>query len=110
MTSKINIKEKNGKYNIDFDLDINDGDISLANTIRRNILSDVETYAFEEIDIKENTSIMNNDMLRHRIELIPIIYDLKENHNVSKEISVNTFQNLNEKYKSNGSHTILTII
>jgi DNA-directed RNA polymerase subunit D len=78
MTSKINIKGKT-KYNIDFDLDINDGDISLANTFRRNILSDVETYAFEEIDIKENTSIMNNDMLRHRIELIPIIYDLKEN-------------------------------
>ena len=38
------------------------------------------------------------------------IYDLKENHNVSKEISVNTFENLNEKYKSNGSHTILTVI
>ena len=38
------------------------------------------------------------------------IYDLKENLNESLEISSSTFHNLNKKYKSNGSHTILTVI
>jgi DNA-directed RNA polymerase alpha subunit len=74
-----NLKQSKDKYSLNFNIDINDGDLSLANSLRRTILSDVETYAFDEINITKNTGVMNNDFLKSRIELIPIIYNFKDN-------------------------------
>lgn len=74
-----NIKHSKDKYSLNFNFDINDGDLSLANSLRRAILTDVETYAFDEVNITKNTSVMNNDFLKSRIELIPIIYNFKDN-------------------------------
>jgi DNA-directed RNA polymerase alpha subunit len=72
-----NIKHSKDKFNISFNFDVNDGDLSLANSLRRILLSEVETYAFDEIKVKKNTSVMNDDFLKSRIELIPIKYDYK---------------------------------
>lgn len=74
-----NIKHSKDKFNISFNFDINNGDLSLVNSIRRIILSDVETYAFDEVKITKNTSVMNDNFLKSRIELIPIIYNFKDN-------------------------------
>ena len=73
-----NIKHSKDKYSISFNIDINNSNLSLANSIRRTILSDVETYAFDEIKITKNTGVMNDDFLKSRIELIPIIYNFKD--------------------------------
>lgn len=66
---------------ISFDLDNKTGDIkiSLANAIRRTITSDIYVYTIDEnnIDFFENTSMLNNEFLKHRLSLIPIISDLE---------------------------------
>ena len=66
---------------ISFDLDNKTGDIkiSLANAIRRTITSDIYVYTIDENNIEffENTSMLNNEFLKHRLSLIPIISDLE---------------------------------
>ena len=48
--------------------------ISMANAIRRIILSEIEIYAIKETDIKlkENTTPLHNEYISHRISLLPI--------------------------------------
>ncbi|HDD56487.1 MAG TPA: hypothetical protein ENG18_00510, partial [Nitrososphaeria archaeon] len=45
--------------------------LSIANAIRRFAINEVPTMAVEEILLIENTSAMPNDVLAHRISLIP---------------------------------------
>ena len=47
-------------------------DLSFTNSIRRVMMSDITAYAFDEIEIKENTTLFHNELLRHRIGLIPV--------------------------------------
>ena len=42
------------------------------NGMRRTLLSDIKSYAFDKVDIKKNTSILHNEILTHRINLIPL--------------------------------------
>lgn len=58
--------------------DIND---MLVNTYRRLILSELSSFAFAPTDIAitSNTSILNNDHIKHRISLLPI-QSFKEKH------------------------------
>ena len=62
-----------------FDLNNNKNNIkiSLANSIRRTIISDIPTYIIDPKNITffENTSMLNNEFLKHRLTLIPIISD-----------------------------------
>lgn len=48
--------------------------VSLANALRRTILNDIPTYAFEEskCDIQINTGRLHNEILKHRLSCIPI--------------------------------------
>ena len=48
-----------------------------ANTLRRLILEDVPTLAVEEVEIKDNSSALYDEMLALRLGLIPIKTDLK---------------------------------
>lgn len=52
-------------------------DEAFANTIRRLIIEEVPTLAVEEIEIKENSSALYDEMLALRLGLIPIKTDLK---------------------------------
>lgn len=69
------------KDNISFDLNNSENDIniSLANAIRRTVISDIETYAIDEKSVifYNNNSILDNEFLKHRLTLIPIISDIK---------------------------------
>lgn len=47
----------------------------LANTFRRVILSDVPTMAIDKVHILNNTSIIQDEVLAHRLGLIPIKAD-----------------------------------
>lgn len=50
--------------------------LAVMNAIRRFTINEVPTMAVEEILIIENTSSMPNDVLAHRISLIPFISDI----------------------------------
>ncbi|CAH1169864.1 unnamed protein product [Phaedon cochleariae] len=47
----------------------------LANTFRRLMLSDVPTMAIEKVHIHNNTSIIQDEVLAHRLGLIPLRAD-----------------------------------
>ncbi|KAJ6237527.1 DNA-directed RNA polymerases i and iii subunit rpac1 [Anaeramoeba flamelloides] len=49
----------------------------LANAFRRILLSDIPTIAIETISIKNNTSVIQDEVLAHRLGLIPINVDPK---------------------------------
>lgn len=53
-------------------------DASLANAYRRILLSEVPTMAIETIYIWNNTSIIQDEVLSHRLGLIPLNVDPRE--------------------------------
>jgi DNA-directed RNA polymerase subunit D len=56
---------------------LKDSDEIFANTIRRIIIEEVPTLAVEDLEIKENSSALYDEMLALRIGLIPIKTDLR---------------------------------
>ncbi len=50
--------------------------LSMANALRRHLINEVPTMAVEELMVIENTSSVYNEVLAHRISLIPFRTDL----------------------------------
>ncbi|KAL7717866.1 DNA-directed RNA polymerases I and III subunit RPAC1 [Entamoeba marina] len=55
--------------------DITDIDVSIANGLRRIMIAEVPTMAIELVFMEDNTSCMPDEMLAHRLGLIPIQAD-----------------------------------
>mmetsp|Transcript_6165 Transcript_6165/g.7542 ORF Transcript_6165/g.7542 Transcript_6165/m.7542 type:complete len:280 (-) Transcript_6165:338-1177(-) len=53
-------------------------DSSIINAMRRILLSEIATIAIEDIYVFENTSILNDNILAHRIGLIPLRINPKQ--------------------------------
>ncbi len=51
--------------------------ISYSNTIRRMIMNRVPTMAIEEVSIKKNDSVLYDEIIAHRLGLVPLKTDLK---------------------------------
>ncbi len=64
----------------------------IINSIRRSLLSNISNYIFDEIDIIKNTTNIDNDMLIHRLTLIPITSS--ENLNIHVQIKNDTKNDL----------------
>ena len=73
-----NIKLNDTTISFDLSNETNKIKISLANALRRTIISDIQTYNIcnDKITFFENTSMLNNEFLKHRLTLIPIISDI----------------------------------
>ena len=56
-------------------LDLTSADAAFANAIRRTLLSSLPTIAVETVSIILNTGIMHDEVLAHRLGLIPIRCD-----------------------------------
>ncbi|MHA1604883.1 MAG: DNA-directed RNA polymerase subunit D [Candidatus Freyarchaeota archaeon] len=56
---------------------LEDVDVAFANALRRIILAEVPTMAIEEVIIIENTSPLFDEILAHRLGLIPLKTDLE---------------------------------
>ena len=69
---KINITKLNEN---DIEFDIIGIDASIANALRRILLAEVPTIAIEHVWIAVNTSIIQDEVLAHRIGLIPLKVD-----------------------------------
>ena len=62
------IKESKGKLKIE----LNGTSPSFANALRRIMISEIPTSAVEEVYIKDNNSALQDELLSHRIGLIPL--------------------------------------
>ena len=56
--------------------------IPFANALRRIMLSEVPAMAIEDVVIIENSSVLNDEILAHRLGFIPIKTDLGQVHDV----------------------------
>jgi len=50
---------------------------SFANVIRRTITEEVPTMAIEEVEFRKNNSILYDEIIAHRLGLLPLTTDLK---------------------------------
>lgn len=51
--------------------------VAFANSLRRAAMEDVAVMAVEEVEIRKNTSVLYDEILAHRLGLVPIKTDLK---------------------------------
>jgi len=56
-------------------LEFNKADVSFVNALRRILLSEIPTVAIEMVFMLDNTSIIHDEVLAHRMGLIPIHFD-----------------------------------
>jgi len=70
--------EKDLKFNIvsltetDMEVDIVGIDAPLANALRRILIAEIPTMAFDKAIIYQNTSILQDEVMAHRLGLIPV--------------------------------------
>jgi DNA-directed RNA polymerase subunit D len=70
--TKIKEEKKNGKLSFK----LSGSNEVFANTIRRLVIEEVPTLAVEDVEIKDNSSALYDEMLALRLGLIPIKTDL----------------------------------
>ncbi|GKT33130.1 DNA-directed RNA polymerases I and III subunit AC40 like protein [Aduncisulcus paluster] len=58
-----------------FEFDMKGVDASVANALRRIMIAEVPTMAIERVIIHNNTSILHDEVLAHRLGLIPLNFD-----------------------------------
>lgn len=45
---------------------------SLANSLRRSMISRIDTLAIDQVQIHENSSVLPDEMLAHRLGMVPL--------------------------------------
>lgn len=59
-------------HEIQFEL--SETDTSVANALRRIMIGEVPTLAIDLVEFHENSSVLNDEYIAHRLGLIPIRY------------------------------------
>jgi len=54
-------------------------DVSFANGLRRMILEEVPTLAIERVTVEQNTSVLHDQFLAHRLGLVPLLSSAASN-------------------------------
>jgi DNA-directed RNA polymerase subunit D len=63
---------------------LKDSNVTFANTLRRLIVDEVPTMAVDEVEFSDNSSILYDENIAHRIGLIPLKTDLKSYKMIEK--------------------------
>jgi len=66
------------KTNEELVFDMKGVDPTIANTLRRIMIAEVPTMAIETVIINQNTSVIPDEVLAHRLGLIPILADAND--------------------------------
>ena len=56
---------------------LKDSTPAFANTLRRLMIDDVPAMAIEDVEFQKNNSILYDEMIAHRLGLVPLKTDLK---------------------------------
>lgn len=59
-------------------------DASISNALRRIIIAEIPTMAFHKVFLYQNTSVLPDELLVHRIGLLPLKVEAK-NFNYKKD-------------------------
>lgn len=68
---------ENDKDNGKLSFILKDSDHVFANTLRRLMIDEVPSMAIEEVEFQKNNSILYDEMIAHRLGLVPLKTDLK---------------------------------
>ena len=63
-------------------------DVHLLNAIRRTVLSDLPSFAIEDVSFYENTSPLFNEYIAHRLAMIPLTFDENASPDVKITLSI----------------------
>lgn len=67
---------------------INNCNVSVANALRRTLLSDIDTVVINNVEIYKNTTKLNNEILKHRLSCMPVhIKDLTSIDDLTLEMN-----------------------
>jgi DNA-directed RNA polymerase I and III subunit RPAC1 len=64
--------------NNNMEVNISGIDAPLANALRRVMIADIPTMAFDKMVLYQNTSILHDEVLSHRMGLVPVFADPDE--------------------------------
>lgn len=70
---KIKILEKD---NLKIKFQLEGASLAFANALRRTCMTDVPTYAIDNVTFLENTSVLYDEILAHRLGLVPLVSEL----------------------------------
>ena len=57
---------------------LSETDTSVANTLRRIMIAEVPTLAIDLVEFHENSTVLNDEYIAHRLGLVPIRYQLPD--------------------------------
>ena len=57
---------------------LDDATPAFANTLRRIMISEIPVLAIDQISVSENTSILFDEIISHRLGLVPLVFDPKK--------------------------------